>query len=227
MALTDRTLLRLHVEAVWGVRLPSITHSDVTLLPESSQPSWKLCAAEMNGNRVHIWRADVDAIERAALLASAHEALALPPMATTVGINRDVALHQVASPTMDVAAAQQITRPLTPHDKSLLESFQRGSAEYYLYPSCRPLIGVIVEGRLLSLAHSSRRTSEACELGIDTLPEARRRGYALAATILWAATVSLEGLVPLYSTSVENEASLGLAAAAGYHVFAQVATVED
>jgi hypothetical protein len=64
MALTERTLLRLHVDAVWGVRLPSITQSDVTLLPESQQPSWKLCAAEISGERVHIWRIGVDAIER-------------------------------------------------------------------------------------------------------------------------------------------------------------------
>jgi RimJ/RimL family protein N-acetyltransferase len=107
-----------------------------------------------------------------------------------------------------------------------LETFQTGSVEYFLQAECRPLIGVIVEDRLLSLAHSSRRTSEACELGIDTLPDARRKGYALAATVLWAATVSLEGLVPLYSTSFDNEASLGLAAAAGYRVFARVATID-
>ncbi|HEY6407219.1 MAG TPA: GNAT family N-acetyltransferase [Ktedonobacteraceae bacterium] len=228
MVLTERTLLRLHVEAVWGVRLPSITQSDVMLLPESQRPSWKVCAAEIPGERVHIWRIGIDAIEREELLASAYEALPLPPMAAAAaGINRDIALRQVAPPSLDVESAQLIARPLTPHDEKLLETFQPGSAEYFLQPDCRPLTGVIVDGRLLSLAHSSRRTSEACELGIDTLPEARRRGYALAATVLWAATVSQEGLVPLYSTSVENEASLGLAAAAGYRVFAKVATVES
>jgi len=78
----------------------------------------------------------------------------------------------------------------------------------------------------MSLAHSSRRTKEACELGIDTLPEARRRGYALAATILWTRAVIQEGLVPLYSALAENTASLRLAAAAGYRVFARVAIVE-
>ena len=225
--ITERALLRLHVEAVWGVRLPSIVQSNVTLLPESLQPSWKLCAAQMSDDRVYIWRAGVDAMERKALLASTHEALALPPTAAAAaGINRDIALHQMASPTMDVATVQHIARHLTPHDEALLETFQPDSVEYYLQADCRPLIGVIVEDRLLSLAHSSRRTSEACELGIDTLPGARRRGYALAATVLWAATVNLEGLVPLYSTSVENKASLGLAAAAGYRVFARVATIE-
>jgi RimJ/RimL family protein N-acetyltransferase len=85
---------------------------------------------------------------------------------------------------------------------------------------------VVIAGRLLSLAHSSRRTKEACELGIDTLLEARRKGYALAATILWTHAVMQEGLVPIYSAHAENTASLRLAAAAGYRAFAQVATFE-
>jgi len=46
MAAADRTLLRLHVEAVWGVRLPALVRNDVELLQESPLPSWKLCAAE-------------------------------------------------------------------------------------------------------------------------------------------------------------------------------------
>ena len=83
---------------------------------------------------------------------------------------------------------------------------------------------MVIAGQLLSLAHSSRRTQEACELGIDTLPEARRKGYALAATIVWVHTVLREGLVPIYSALAENTASLHLAAAAGYRPLAQVAT---
>ena len=90
----------------------------------------------------------------------------------------------------------------------------------------RPLIGVVVDGRLVSLAHSSRRTLEACELGVDTLPEARRQGYALAVTIVWARMVLQEPLVPLYSALASNEASLALAAAAGYRAFAHVVTLE-
>jgi RimJ/RimL family protein N-acetyltransferase len=99
--------------------------------------------------------------------------------------------------------------------------------EYYFHPDRRPLIGVIIEGRLLSLAHSSRRTAEACELGIDTLPEARRKGYALAATLPWAVSVAQEGLVQFYSASADNTASLGLASAAGYRAFARAATIEE
>jgi hypothetical protein len=128
---------------------------------------------------------------------------------------------------MSIADAQHVARLLTPDDQDLVELFDPGEVSYYFHPDRRPLIGVIVEGRLFSLAHSSRRTAEACELGIDTLLEARRKGYALAATLLWAAEVTQEDLVAFYSASAENTASLGLASAAGYRAFARAATIEE
>jgi hypothetical protein len=228
MVSTPRALLRLHIEAVWGVQLPPLAQNTVELLREGIQPPWKLYAAEMAGEQVAIWRPDVAASEREALLERASEALTLPPTERIAPpISREVALHQVASPTMSIAAAQQVAGLLTPDDHALVEIFDPGNVEYYFHPDRRPLIGVIVEGHLLSLAHSSRRTAEACELGIDTLPEARRKGYALAATLLWAASVAQEDLVPFYSASAENTASLGLASAAGYRAFARAATIEE
>jgi RimJ/RimL family protein N-acetyltransferase len=227
MVTTHRALLRLHVEAVWGVRLPPIEQNDVSLLPEGHQPSWKLCAAAMAGGHVHIWRPDASSAEREALLKRAHEALNSPlTVVAAAGISREVAFHQVEPPALEIETARQMARLLTSRDRPLLRTFQPNSEDYYLHPDRRPLIGVVTEGRLLSLAHSSRRTSEACELGIITLPAARRRGYALAATTLWAATVSQEGLVPIYSALVKNTASLNLASASGYRVFAHIATVK-
>jgi hypothetical protein len=79
---------------------------------------------------------------------------------------------------------------------------------------------------LLSVAHSSRRTAQACELGIETRPEARRQRYALAATVVWSAAINDEGLTPIYSALAENTASLRLAVAAGYRVFARAALLE-
>jgi RimJ/RimL family protein N-acetyltransferase len=228
MESTLRALLRLHIEAAWGIHLPLLTLNTVELLREGMQPSWKLYAAEMAGEQVAIWRPDVAAPEREALFERAREVLAVPPTEPiTPHIGIDVVLHQVASPTMSMAAAQRIARLLTPDDQVVVERFDPGEVEYYFHPDRRPLIGVIVAGRVLSLAHSSRRTAQACELGIDTLPEARRKGYALAATLLWAASVAQEDLVPFYSTSAENTASLGLAAAAGYRVFARAVVIEE
>ena len=227
MVTTHRALLRLHIEAVWNVRLPPIEQNDVSLLQEGQRPPWKLCAAAMADGRVHIWRPDVSSSEREALLKRAHDALNLPPTVAAVpGINREVAFHQVETPTLEIETAGRMARPLTSRDRSLLRTFQPNSEDYYLHPDRRPLIGVVIEGRLLSLAHSSRRTSEACELGITTLPAARRRGYALATTILWAANVNQERLVPIYSALIKNTASLNLANAAGYRVFAHIATVK-
>ncbi len=228
MESTPRTLLRLHIEAVWGVQLPPITQNSVELLSEGIQPPWKLYAVDVAGSQVAIWRPDVAATERDALLVRAREALAVPPTERVAPhISREVALHQVASPSMSVAAAQQVARLLTSDDQALVDTFDPGSVEYYFHPHRRPLIGVIVEGRLLSLVHSSRRTPQACELGIDTLPEARRKGYALAATLLWARGVTQEDLIPFYSASAENSASLGLASAAGYRAFAQAVIIEE
>lgn len=231
MLYTDRAFLRLHVEAVWGVQLPSIVDDDVVLIQDAPQPSWKLYVAKMadgTDSSIHIWRSDVGIEERSVLLKRGTEALTLPSTGTvTAGISREVALHLAVHPVLEVATAQKIARFLTEYDQALVETFEPGSAEYYFRADRYPLVGVFAEGQLLSLAHSSRRTAEACELGIDTLPQARRKGYALAATIVWAATVAQEGLVPLYSALAENAASLALAVAAGYRAFARAVTVDD
>ncbi len=227
MVSTQRAWLRLHIEAVWGVHLPALVQNNVELSSEGFQPSWKLCVAEVAGEQIAIWRPDVPATEHKELLTRASEALKLSPTTPVAPeIRREVALYQEALPSMSAEVAQRVARPLTSNDRALVEIFDPGYTDYYFHPNKRPLIGVIIDGRLLSLARSSRRTTEACELGIDTLPEARRKGYALAATVLWAASIAQEGLIPLYSASADNPASLALAAAAGYRVFTRVATIE-
>src|SRR5713226_7901032 len=124
MGSTDRTLLRLHVEAVWGVRLPSFLLNDVELLREGSQPSWKLCAADLAGGRVHIWRPDVNAVEREGLRQRVSEALEFPPIVAPIpGVHREVALSLVASPRLDEASARSIARALTERDRALVEAF--------------------------------------------------------------------------------------------------------
>ncbi|WP_165422948.1 GNAT family N-acetyltransferase [Ktedonosporobacter rubrisoli] len=222
------TLLRLHIEAVWGIQLPPLTHHTVELLAEGKQPSWKLYAAEIANTQLAIYRPDIALSEREALFARARQALACPPTAYAdpQHISREVALEQVAKPSISMATAQRMARLLTLTDQEAVDRFEPGEVEYYFHSERRPLVGVIVEGRLLCIAHSSRRTAQACELGIETLPEARRRGYALAATLLWADAVAREGLISFYSASATNTASLRLAAAAGYRAFAQGVTID-
>ncbi len=225
MLSTERVLLRLHVEAVWGVQLPPLANNDCELLATSYQPPWQLYAAHIANARIHIWRPDVSMREREALRLLVDDALAFSHVPSFLaGISREVAFSFTASPDLDLVSAQSIARPLGRQDLSLVELFQPSSN---LFDSAKgPFIGVIEADRLLCLAHSSRRTAAACELGIDTLPSARRKGYALAATVLWTHFIRQEGLVPLYSAFAENTASLNLAVRAGYRAFAHGATLD-
>lgn len=226
MGLTDLTMLRLHVEAVWGVKLPFIEGNEVELLPDSAQPDWRLYVADLAEGRVLIWRAGVDAGEREKLRARVEEAWSLPEdKLQGAGVEREVAFRLSAEPEIEPGEARRLTRKLTREDYELIEVFWPGEAESLLQTE-QPLLGVIVKGRLLCLAHSSRRTAEACELGIDTLREARRKGYALASTVAWSAAIMEEGLTPIYSAHSWNTASLRLAVAAGYRQFARGVTLK-
>ena len=226
MESTDQKLLRLHLEAVWNVQLPALIQDEVELLPDNSPPRWKLCTAKLSNSHVHLWRPNVNVVERAALRSRVNEVMAAPPGIAIAGVHREVALALRASPRIDVEAARRVARLLTMQDRSLVANFPDYDEEYFQAERF-PFVGVVIDGRLVSLAHSSARIKDACELGIDTLPGARHKGYALAATILWAHTVKQEGIVPLYSARVDNTASLRLAAAAGYRAFAHVATFES
>jgi hypothetical protein len=196
-------------------------------LATSFQPSWQLYAADVAGTRISIWRPDVSRSEREELRQYVDEglnfSLLLEP---SISISREVALSFTASPALDLEAACHLARPLTLQDYSLLKHFLPNSAPCIIDSAERPLVGVIDSDRLLCLAHSSRRTVEACELGIDTLPTARRKGHALAATIVWTHLILQESLIPLYSAFAENTASLHLAEKAGYRAFARGATFE-
>lgn len=212
----NRERLRMHIEAVWRIKLPPLDQKECTILPESALPEWQLCAADLAEGRVLIWRTDVEPGMRQALLTRLETAWDLPESALQeAGIKRLIAFCQETRSEMDVAEARQRTRRLTWEDAELIELFWPGEAESLLQKE-QPLYGVIAENRLVSLAHSSRRTADACELGIDTLPEARRKGYALAATVAWTAAIIEEGLLPIYSAYSWNTASLRLAAASGY-----------
>ncbi len=235
----DQSWLRLHIGAVWGVSMPPLSPGmgDVRLEPEGTPPPWALYLGELtaNGGRIHIWRSDVTPGERARLLGRGAGALATTP-APTPGARCEVALRPMAAPRITLDAARQIARRLNrddPAECALLMALEATSHHYADEEAIRaavateydPLIGVVVEGRLLALAHSSRRTAQACELGINTLPEARRQGYALAATVAWAQLVADEGLAPIYSAFAENTASLALANAAGYRPFVRAAQI--
>ena len=210
-AVTDREFLRLHLEAVWSISLPPLAGAEVELATEGAQPPWSIYRARLvDGDTVSVWRAGATPAERADLLRRADVAgLAWD---RDLRMRREVALRLAETPTPASSRARQLTAA----DEALVEAFEGGSASYFLAAEQDPCFGVVVEGLLVSVAHSSRRTALACELGVETLPAARRQGCALAVTAAWSEAIRREGLTPIYSALAANVASLGLAARAGY-----------
>ena len=224
-------LLRLHIEAVWNVDAPKLTGDEAQMPPgqrepcEDVGPLWAGYSARCaDSGALRLWRADM-APDRRAELAELMERALDHPEEQIPGVRREVVLHQIAAPAISPVEAARLARILGPEDAALARAFYADDPDYLLAPRRAPVVAVVVEGRALCMAHSSRRTPDACELGIDTKPESRRRGYALAATMLWAHAVRYEGLIPFYSAMAENMASLALAHAAGYREFARAAYV--
>lgn len=225
--MTEHELLRIHIEACWGIDVPPLTSATVELATNTALPPWSLYCAQLSQEEVTLWRPDVLPEQRASLLQNARNAGASFDAVT--GMRREVVLLEPAtlpmSPTTPPAPSphtsqapetQRIVRILTSDDAARLDAFEVGSAAYYLGSQRAPCVGVFVGGRLVSVAHSSRRTTLACALGVDTLSDTRRRGYATSATIAWTHAIHQEGLLPIYSARADNTASLRLAAAAGY-----------
>jgi hypothetical protein len=83
----------------------------------------------------------------------------------------------------------------------------------------QPFVALIKENRAVSLCRSVRITAAAHEAGVETLPEYRGRGYAKEVTPGWAQLVRQIGAIPLYSTSVDNEASQAVARKLGLKLY--------
>jgi hypothetical protein len=88
-------------------------------------------------------------------------------------------------------------------------------------PHQQPFLAAVEAGRAVSVCASVRITPEAHEAGVETLPEHRRRGHALAVVSAWARAVQGLGCVALYSTSWDNRASQAVAARLGLEAFGQ------
>ena len=218
--MTDRELLRLHVEAGWTLALPPLGESLNDLEVSEGLPPWSLYlgtfanTANTANTEVAIWRAGMSPAQRQRLLEQAHQAGAVWEQA--LGMRREVVFARPKIRPQRVEQARRVARVLDAADAERIEAFEAGSVPYFLDPDKAPCVGVVVDGQVVSIAHSSRQTTAACELGVNTLPDARRRGYAIAATTLWTALVQQRGLTPIYSAFAWNTASLNLAQVVGY-----------
>jgi len=81
--------------------------------------------------------------------------------------------------------------------------------------SAQPFVGIVSDGRAVSICRSVRIGDRGHEAGVETLTDFRGRGFAPAAVAAWAAAVEQLGCVALYSTSWENTASQRVAGKVG------------
>jgi hypothetical protein len=79
----------------------------------------------------------------------------------------------------------------------------------------QPLAAVIEDGVVVAVCCCVRRRTAAIEAGVETASGYRGRGFARDATERWAAAMYAESLLPLYSASFGNTASLRVASALG------------
>lgn len=89
-------------------------------------------------------------------------------------------------------------------------------------PERSPIIAVYEAGAAVSVCFCARRSPFAAEAGVETVPQYRGRGLAPLVTAAWAASIRRSGLLPIYSTSWENSASLAVARKLGLTACAQI-----
>jgi RimJ/RimL family protein N-acetyltransferase len=80
----------------------------------------------------------------------------------------------------------------------------------------RPFVAVAHDAKAVSLCASVRISPAVHCAGVETHPEHRQRGHALAAVSGWAHAVQQLGATPFYSTSWDNVASRGVASRLGF-----------
>ena len=74
-----------------------------------------------------------------------------------------------------------------------------------------PIMAILLDGHAVSVCFSARRSPIAAEAGLETAAAFRGRGLGPQVTAAWADATRSLGLIPLYSTSWNNTASLSVA----------------
>jgi hypothetical protein len=101
-------------------------------------------------------------------------------------------------------------------DSPLVRTFPDWHGEVALR---QPFIVALDGDAAAAVCCSVRITSRAHAAGVETLPSARRRGFATQAVVGWAHVVAERGVLPFYSTSWDNVASQAIAARLKMHCY--------
>jgi hypothetical protein len=108
--MTERELLRIHIEACWGISVPPLTSATVDLTAYTTLLPWSLYCAQLSQEEVTLWRPDVSSEHRASLLQQARNTGA--SFNTITGMRREVVLLEPAtspaSPTTPPASYLQV-----------------------------------------------------------------------------------------------------------------------
>jgi hypothetical protein len=106
------------------------------------------------------------------------------------------------------------------HDELSLADHFSGWVPGEIAAGRAPVVAVVDDEVPVSVCFCARRSAVAAEAGLDTAEAFRGRGFGPRVTAAWALAIRREGLVPLYSTSWTNEASLAVARKLGLVAYA-------
>lgn len=134
-------------------------------------------------------------------------------IAETLAISTlDDVYHVLDGPVSPVESPPEV-RLLTPDDKDLLG----GSDAFTNNDLGEPIIAAaVVDGEIVSLAHTFAWSPEHVDIGAMTHEEARGCGYATAAAAIVAGEIRQQGKIPVWSCGATNEAALRIAARLGF-----------
>lgn len=112
-------------------------------------------------------------------------------------------------------------------DVHLLERNFRGWRAGEIEAGASPVLAVVENGHAVSVCFCARRSEVAAEAGVETAEAFRGRGLGTRVTAAWALAVRQSGLIPLYSTSWTNDASLAVARKLGLIAYASDWSLSD
>jgi RimJ/RimL family protein N-acetyltransferase len=224
MTVGDLELMKLHIDALY-------THDArgrlVNVNEPGDKPAPRVFLGRTSAGHVLRTRADVpDALVadlvRLVETEPQHAPLAQRPHcgdAIEALLSNRAPIERVWTGPAYCVDASSLAKPVntvrvTAQDTQLLRTFPDWRDEVRFR---EPFMVAVEAGRAVALCCSVRITAAAHAAGVETLPDARRRGYAAQVVVAWAKAVASLGALPLYSTSTDNVASQGVARRLGMH----------
>jgi hypothetical protein len=202
------TLVRSATACAWAVRadVPAELARELDRLAGEEPPAGDLRAGPVHGDRY------------LSLLA---ERVASPVPATKTQQSDGPAFEfppAVAPPSAELVIVE---------DERLLEHNFRGWVPGEIAGGRAPVVAIVDDGHPVSICFCARRSDAAAEAGLATAESHRGRGLGPLVTAGWALAIRASGLVPLYSTSWTNHASLAVARKLGLIAYASSWALSD